>query len=211
MISPNNNMPPHHGMPSTMQGMPQVRMAILDSNTLTCLGLQQLLSDMLPMADIVVFNSIKELQAYEDQRIAHIFVASRIYFENMQYFQENHKRAIVLVNGDMAIKDVFTLNVCQNVKKLVKGIMALQHRGHSNSIAMMNSNSTAALLSPRETEVAVLLCKGYINKEVADKLNVSLSTIISHRKNIMEKLRARSLADIIIHCVTNGILSIEDL
>lgn len=211
MTSIPHNMPPHHGMPATMQGMPQVRMAILDSNTLTCLGLQQLLNDLLPMVEIVVYNSIKELQESEDQRIAHIFVASRIYFENMQYFQENHKRAIVLVNGDMAIKDVFTLNICQNEKKLVRDIMTLQHRGHSNSMAMMRQDTNAVLLSPRETEVAVLLCKGFINKEVADKLNVSLSTIISHRKSIMEKLRARSLADIIIHCVTNGILSIEDL
>jgi DNA-binding NarL/FixJ family response regulator len=60
-------------------------------------------------------------------------------------------------------------------------------------------------LSQREAEVAILLCQGCINKEVADKLNISLTTVITHRKNIMDKLGARSLADVIIYCVMNGL------
>lgn len=193
--------------------MPPIRIAILDSNTLTCLGLQQVVSDMLPMADIVVFNSVEELKQNGDG-LAHVFVSSRIYFEHTQFFQEHHKRAIVLVNGDMAIKDVLTINVCQSVKSLVKDIMALRQRGHAahaQGIDIIHGNSMPPILSPRETEVAVYLCKGYINKEIADRLQISLSTIVTHRKNIMEKLHARSLADIIIYCVSHGILSIEEL
>ena len=43
-------------------------------------------------------------------------------------------------------------------------------------------------LSAREIEVLVLITKGLINKEIADKLNISLTTVITHRKNIVEKL-----------------------
>lgn len=64
------------------------------------------------------------------------------------------------------------------------------------------------VLSPREMEVASLLCRGYINKEVADKLDIGLTTVITHRKNIMEKLKAKSLADVIVYCVMNGIYSV---
>jgi DNA-binding NarL/FixJ family response regulator len=56
--------------------------------------------------------------------------------------------------------------------------------------------------------VALLLCQGSINKEVADKLNISVTTVITHRKNIMEKLGARSLADVIVYCVMNGIYNV---
>ena len=69
----------------------------------------------------------------------------------------------------------------------------------------------ASILSSRETEVAILLAKGLINKEIANRLNISLSTVISHRKNIMDKLNARSLADIIIHVVMNGLVRVEEL
>lgn len=68
-----------------------------------------------------------------------------------------------------------------------------------------------ALLTLREAEVAVLLAKGYINKEIADRLCISLTTVITHRKNIMEKLRARSLAAVIIHVVMQRLVAIEEL
>ena len=67
------------------------------------------------------------------------------------------------------------------------------------------------LLSTRETEVAVLLAKGCINKEIADRLCISLATVISHRKSIMAKLRARSLADVIIYVVTHGLAPLDEL
>jgi len=48
------------------------------------------------------------------------------------------------------------------------------------------------------------LAKGFINKEIADKLHISLTTVITHRKNIMTKLNAHSLSDVIIYAVMNG-------
>ena len=55
------------------------------------------------------------------------------------------------------------------------------------------------------------LSKGHINKEIADRLNISLTTAITHRKNIMEKLHARSLADIILYVVMNGLVDVGEL
>ena len=56
-----------------------------------------------------------------------------------------------------------------------------------------------------------LLTMGLINKEIADRLNISVTTVITHRKNIMEKLHARSLADIIIYAVMNGYVNLGEL
>lgn len=202
---------PAHDENTIMQHMSAVKFAIIDANTLTCIGLQQLLGELLPMIEIIVYNSVQELQEKGDLHYAHFFVSSRIYFENVQFFRNRPEPTIILVNGDMSIADALTLNVCQNEKYLVRDIMALHRMGHSNGMNPTRQTKKETLLSPREIEVAVLLCKGLINKEVADKLNVSLSTIVTHRKNIMEKLHARSLADIIIHCLSNGIVDIEDL
>ncbi len=76
---------------------------------------------------------------------------------------------------------------------------------------MTESLSHEQLLSSREIEVAVLLSKGFINKEIADKLNISITTVITHRTHIMEKLKARSLADVIVYSVMNGFVEVEDL
>ena len=192
--------------------MPQIRFAIIDSNILVCLGLQHLICDLLPMAEVVICESYDELVSQDNSDFLHYFVSSRIYFEHSQFFREHPRKSIVLVNGDMMISNVYTLNVCQSQKSLVRDIMSLQSKGHSHAIRMArDAKPDVPLLSSREIEVAVLLCRGCINKEIADRLNVSVTTVMTHRKNIMEKLRARSLADIILHCVVNGIVAMEEL
>ncbi len=210
-------MPPSHP--------PQFRIAIIEPNVLACMGLQSLLTDLFPMVETVVCESFQDLQQHTEAVYVHYFVSSRIYFEHTSYFRSCSGRCIVLVNGDMSINGVATLNVCQSQAALVGALIRLQQVGHhgrphagvphmtsqhSSGIASSESirEKTDVVLSPREMEVALLLCQGYINKEVADKLNISLTTVITHRKNIMDKLKAKSLADVIVHCVMNGIYTL---
>lgn len=54
-------------------------------------------------------------------------------------------------------------------------------------------------LTAREEEVLVLLSKGYSNKEIADKLSVSVDTVRSHLKHIYEKMHVRSRAEAVAH------------
>ena len=189
-------------------------LAIADPNTLSAIGLEKILTEMIPSVDIRTFGTFEELQAADSGQFAHYFIASRIYFEHTAFFRNNARQTIVLVNGDMQIQGVPTLNVCQSEKSLVKSIMALHSRGHhsmSQHPGYVPPQKNASLLSARETEVAVLLAKGCINKEIADQLNISTTTVITHRKNIMEKLGARSLVDIIIYAVVNGLVDVGEL
>ena len=65
------------------------------------------------------------------------------------------------------------------------------------------------ILSAREIEVLVLITKGLINKEIADKLNISLTTVITHRKNITEKLGIKSVSGLTIYAVMNGYIEAD--
>jgi DNA-binding CsgD family transcriptional regulator len=164
------------------------------------------------MAEIQVFSNTNELMELGDiSGFLHFFVSSTIYFQQPFFFRQFPKKTIVLVKGDMQIKDVHTLNICQSEKQIVSDIMSLQHKGHDHAINLARQVEQKEVLSSREIEVAILLCKGYINKEIADKLNLATTTVISHRKNIMEKIHARSLADIILYCVVKGIVNIDEL
>lgn len=192
--------------------MHQIRFVIIDSNILASLGLQHLICDLLPMAEVVICRSYEELAMQEDADFLHYFVSSRIYFEHTKFFRDHPKKSIVLVNGDMMISGVNTLNVCQSQQALVREIMSLQRKGHGHAIMMArNAEKAPLLLSAREIEVAVLLCKGLKSKEIADSLCISPTTVMTHRKNIMEKLHARSLADVLLHCVVNGMVDVEEL
>lgn len=210
--------------------MKQIRFAIIDANILTAIGLQTIIEDMIPMAEVSLVQSFEQMKLLaESESFIHFFVSSRIYFEHAQYFREHATKSIVLVNGDMHISGVYTLNVCQSEQKVVRDILNLRNHNHNAGMhphadvkmpmphsherlaSPHASHAEASILTPREIEVAILLSKGFINKEVADQLNISLTTAISHRKNIMDKLHARSLADIIIYTVMNGIVDVSEL
>ena len=67
------------------------------------------------------------------------------------------------------------------------------------------------VLSNREIEVLSLVVQGYINKEIALKLNISLTTVITHRKNIMEKLGMKSVSALTIYAVMHGYVDINKI
>ncbi len=63
------------------------------------------------------------------------------------------------------------------------------------------------LLTPREREVLQLVAEGKSNKEVAATLNLSVHTVETHRSNIMEKLKLKSLPELILYAVRKGIIA----
>jgi DNA-binding CsgD family transcriptional regulator len=67
------------------------------------------------------------------------------------------------------------------------------------------------ILTDREIEVMSLIVQGYINKEIADRLNIGLSTVITHRKNIMEKLGMKSVSALTIYAVMHGYVDINKI
>lgn len=71
--------------------------------------------------------------------------------------------------------------------------------------------SSQEILSERETEVIKLLVEGLSNKEIADKLNISINTVITHRKNISQKTGIKSVSGLTIYAVLQNIVPLEPL
>jgi len=59
-------------------------------------------------------------------------------------------------------------------------------------------------LTGREAEVAQLLTRGHINREIADQLDVSVKTVETYKARIMEKLGLRSRADLVQYAIRRG-------
>ena len=192
--------------------MHQPEIAIIDSNTLSGMGLQTLLEEIIPMATIRVFHSFGELVDDTPDMYAHYFVSAQIYFEHTAFFRERHPRAIVLAGGENLpqLSGVPTLNIHQDEKALVKSILRMHERGHGHH-GSKHPQPMEHDLSTREIEVLVLITKGFINKEIAEKLNISLTTVITHRKNITEKLGIKSVPGLTIYAVMNGYIEADSI
>jgi len=76
-------------------------------------------------------------------------------------------------------------------------------------IARQKESSVYSLLSAREREVLQQLAEGKNNREVAEQLNISVKTVESHRKNIMEKLNLFSIAELTKYAIREGITPLD--
>jgi len=63
-------------------------------------------------------------------------------------------------------------------------------------------------LTLREGEVLKLIASGLTNKQIADKLFISIKTVETHRKNIMQKLDVHTIADLVKYTIKTGLLDL---
>ena len=152
---------------------------------------------MIPMATIRTFHQFSELMDDTPDMYAHYFISAQIYVEHNAFFLPRKRKTIVLASDSpqFQLSGVPVLNIHESEEELVKNILKLHQHAHHNGYPVKDMPSMPPaqphqeILSSREIEVLVLITKGLINKEIADKLNISLTTVITHRKNITEKIR----------------------
>ena len=66
-------------------------------------------------------------------------------------------------------------------------------------------------LTKREVEVLTGIVNGMMNKEIAESLNISIHTVVRHRKNITTKTGIRSQSGLTIYAISKKIVDIEDV
>ena len=87
------------------------------------------------------------------------------------------------------------------VKKLRKASESDQDLSHSDTEG----------LSSREKEILVCVAKGMLNKEIADYYNISIYTVITHRKNITRKTGIKTVAGLTVYALLNNLIDINSI
>jgi DNA-binding NarL/FixJ family response regulator len=196
------------------EGRPKV--AVIDSNTLATMGLKQILQNVMPIMTIDTYGSQAELEANEPDCYFHYFVAMNIVLENMSFYAARRRKTIVLTLSLDTMSQLSEFHsLCINVpeQELVRSLLMLEQHAHGQGQNMppMPSVLTQKILSDREIEVMSLIVQGFINKEIAEKLNIGLTTVITHRKNIMDKLGMKSVSALTIYAVMHGYVDINKI
>ena len=189
-----------------------LEIAIIDPNTLAALGLRTILEEMLPETVVRTFSSYAALMDDTPDMYAHYFVSSHIYFEHTAFFLERRPKTIVLTTGEASLP-VPTLDISLPQDILVARIVNLRQHGHEHHTRPASDASVPITnaLSPREAEVLTLVARGLMNKEIADRLHIGLTTVISHRRNISAKLGIRSASGLAIYAVMHGLVEADSI
>ncbi len=104
----------------------------------------------------------------------------------------------------------------QEAYKVLSAISSLQddirRHIHLEEMAMrgpLSEKQDDHTLSAREKEILVCVAQGMINKEIADHLNISIHTVITHRKNITQKTGIKTVAGMTVYALLNNLLQVN--
>jgi DNA-binding CsgD family transcriptional regulator len=192
------------------------KIAIIDPNTLSALGLKSILQHVMPIMTVDTYGSFLELSANHPEQYFHYFVSMNVVLENKTFFLEHRKKTIVLtlsLDTISQLSEFHSLYINVPESELVRSLLQLEQHAHGQgqNLPPMPKVLQQKILSDREIEVMSLIVQGFINKEIADKLNIGLSTVITHRKNIMEKLGMKSVSALTIYAVMHGYVDINSI
>lgn len=97
-----------------------------------------------------------------------------------------------------------SINIYDNASRIIQKIFSAVDEARQNPRNDVNE------LSVRERDILVAVAKGRTNKEIADEFNISIYTVISHRRNISRKLGINSIPGLTVYAIMNKLIDITD-
>ena len=99
-----------------------------------------------------------------------------------------------------------TIELNETKQKVVNKIINI-----INSTDEYSSQNESFDLSNRETDVLVCVAKGMTNKDISDMLNISVHTVITHRKNIVKKTGIKSVSGLTVYALLNNLVEESEI
>jgi DNA-binding NarL/FixJ family response regulator len=128
----------------------------------------------------------------------------------------NVLKGIMQEYPQMAIVALVYQYVENSTIRIFNGVVDIREEKEHISVILLDSCSSLNTmdvpedngyeLTKRETDVLVLIAKGLMNKEIAERLNISIHTVISHRKNISRKTNIKSVAGLAMYALMNNLV-----
>lgn len=187
-----------------------MEIAIINPDTLSSIGLRELLKAINPEVIIRAFPNFGAFADDTPDMYTWYFVSSQTYVLYNAFFLPRKEKTVILMHG-LGGTALPAGNHILNIFLPERKMKAELAKFLSDNIPLPAPEEESRDLSAREIEVLRLVSKGYINKEIADKLNISLTTVITHRKNITEKLGIKSVSGLTMYAVMNGYVDADSI
>lgn len=189
---------------------------ILESSRIIFEGLYTILHQSDLDCKIYKIDAIDELNSIIETEKIDILIANLLHFVNREkeirkFRKDNPDISIVGIDYGMMQKTDPEPDALFSLYDSQEKIISLLSRLDSKNKSITKENEKDDNLTKREIEVLSGIVNGMINKEIADSLNISIHTVVRHRKNITTKTGIRSQSGLTIYAISKNIVNIEDL
>jgi len=188
--------------------------AIIAPNTLMGIGLRTILERLVPAAEVALFDRFESFLEEDPERFYHYFVAVSVFVRHTAFFRgRSHKTILLGGNPSDRFAGMHRIDIFASEERLVHDILRMRGaaRRPEHRLPAATGPQPQPELSAREVEVLEWIARGSINKEIAERLRIGTTTVISHRRNLMEKLGIRSVAGLTLYALTMGYVDPDDL
>ena len=145
-------------------------------------------------------NGIDAIEMFKDQ-----LPTARLLMLSMHDSREYISTSTMYGASGYVLKDVSTSEIVAAIEKVAQGGTYFS-TGVSQVLMGSNEETANSLLTTREQSVLLLVAEGNSNKDVAAKLEISIRTVETHRKNIKKKLGISTTAGLTRYAISNGLL-----
>ncbi len=179
---------------------------IISPDQLMCLGLKTILTDYFSAETVITSASrtAKEL----DHSTEYIFMRPDTFALDQEWSQLFRNKIILLVGHESPANPAgpAALNLTSSISEIIDQLRRIFSARESH-----RASNKLGSLTEREIEVLKLVARGEPNKLIADRLSISMHTVISHRKNITRKLGIKTVSGLTMYAVLNGLVSSKDI
>jgi len=127
-------------------------------------------------------------------------------FLSQRFASATQVKTLFLNFDPLAPDTTDSINIYEN-----QALLTYKINEHLQAFSQNGNAIESYELTKREIEVLQWVTKGLSNKEIADKLFVSIHTVISHRKNISEKTGIKSASGLTMYAVLKKIIDLDDI
>jgi len=180
---------------------------IVASNQLLCVGLKTILLESFSPERVTIADAFDTVK--HNHQPDYVFLSPDMYVVHQSHLQPLRHRVVILTEKEADTskqEGPMMLNITLRQPELIDRLEEIFHQDEKSAASAAQENLTS-----REVEVLVLVARGFINKQIADKLSISLHTVISHRKNITQKLGIKTVAGLTMYALLNGLISSKDI
>ena len=178
------------------------RAVIFMSNALAAIGISHLLESHFSVASHIA-SSADEVSIAMQDGTDYIVTDAATYVTHLSLLLPHGRHTIVFSDSTaLTTSGVTVIATSRGERHIVECLNTLL------SPKPIHSHK-ASMLSSREVDGLRLVASGLINKEIATRLNISINTVLTHRKNITAKLGIKSVSGLTFYAMMHGIISPE--
>ncbi len=187
--------------------MNKIKVLIINNSYVISSGLQNILNEITEITYSNIEFNEKNLLNDVAKFNPELLIINELVFKFLKLEKQTTTNVLIVIGDENKESHKYFINTLNDNKSTVISLIRKCITENFEKPTKIKNES----LSSRENEIIKYVAIGFTNQEIADKLFISKYTVITHRKNITNKLNIKTVSGLTVYAILNNIIDINDV